>query len=170
MNRALRFAANLPTALVMAGVSATALPADTPSSPATLDSRVAAALQGAGQNYVDDGGDFQLNLTLDGGRTQRAWVASATARAGNLELRDVWSVAYRAPGAISLDLARLLLRANAGSTLGAWQVNQNAEEFLVVFSAPIAADADAAALRETVAAVARTADRMEQELGGEDRY
>jgi hypothetical protein len=54
--------------------------------------------------------------------------------------------------------------------LGAWQVNQGKDEFLVVFSAPVAATADAATLQEVIEVVMLSTDRIEQELTGKDDF
>jgi hypothetical protein len=54
--------------------------------------------------------------------------------------------------------------------LGAWQVNQGADEYLVVFSAPVSATADAATLQEVIEVVTLSADRIEKELTGKDEF
>ena len=54
--------------------------------------------------------------------------------------------------------------------LGAWQVNQGQDEYLVVFSAPVIAGADAAMLREVIEVVTISADRIEKELTGRDEF
>lgn len=142
---------------------------DVPSANA-LDPRVATALKAAGLAYVIDEGDYSLNYTLADGRTQRAWVASKTARIARLEFRDVWSVAYRGHGLLPANLANRLLTENVRMVMGAWQVNQGQDEFLVVFSYPIEADADGETLQEVIEAVTLSADRMEKDLTGEDKF
>jgi hypothetical protein len=87
-----------------------------------------------------------------------------------LEVRDVWSVAARGKGAVPADLAIHLLQENVRMVLGAWQVNQGKDEYLVVFSAQVAADADAAALREVIEVVMYSADRIEKELSDKDAF
>ena len=135
-----------------------------------LDPRVEAALKSQSVTYVDDDGDFRLIYRLGDGRTQVVWIASATARITKLELRDVWSLAYRGTGQPSPEMTRRLLTENARMVLGAWQVNQSADKFLVVYLAQIPADADAASLQEVVEAVAVSADRIEKELTGADEF
>ena len=68
------------------------------------------------------------------------------------------------------DLAVHLLQENVRMVLGAWQVNQGKDEYLVVFSAQVDADADAAALREVIEVVMYSADRIEKELSGTDAF
>ncbi|HEX7374995.1 MAG TPA: hypothetical protein VF277_08465 [Steroidobacteraceae bacterium] len=138
--------------------------------PAALDPRVEAALRSSSVAYTNDEGDFRLIYSLGGGRTQVVWVASATARIMKLELRDVWSLAYRGTGQVPAEMAKRLLTENARMVLGAWQVNQSPDKFLVVYLAQIPADADATSLQEVIEAVAVSADRIEQELTGADEF
>lgn len=134
------------------------------------DPRVESALKQAGLAFSNDGGDFRLKYEAQAGRSQLVWVASGTARLADLEIRDVWSVAYRAKGTVPADLAVRLLKENARMILGAWQVNQGTDEYLVVFSAPVAAGADAATLQEVIEVVMLSTDRIEQELTGKDEF
>ena len=68
------------------------------------------------------------------------------------------------------DLARMLLKENVRMILGAWQVSQNEEEYLVVFSAPVSAAADAATLQEVIEVVMFSADRIEKQLSEADAF
>jgi len=138
--------------------------------PAAMDPRVEAALKAAKLGYSIDDGDFRLDYNVADGRSQRVWIASTTAKIAQLEVRDVWSVAYRGKGAPSANLANHLLAENVRMVLGAWQVSQGQDEFLVVFSSPIAADAAAATIQEVIEAVTLSADRMEKELTGKDEF
>lgn len=144
--------------------------AEEPPAAASVDPRVEATLKAAGLAYSLDQGDFRLNYDLDGGRSQRVWVASRTARIDQFELRDVWSVAARGQGEVPADLARMLLGENVRMILGAWQVNQSQDEYLVVFTAQIDASAGAATLQEVIEAVMLSADRIEKRLGAVDAF
>ena len=141
-----------------------------PVAQAALDPRVEAALNADALAYADDEGDFRLVYRLGDDRTQVVWVASSTAKITRLELRDVWSLAYRGAGQVTPELAKRLLIENARMVLGAWQVNQAPDKFLVVYLAQIPADADAASLQEVIEAVAVSADRIEKELTGADEF
>jgi len=155
--------------LLLTGPAAIAAePADAPAR--AVDPRVEAALSAAKLAYIVDEGDFRLTYNVDGGRTQLVWVASGTAKLDQLEIRDVWSVASRGKGEPPPEIAALLLRENARMILGAWQVNQNAEEYLVVFSAPVSATADPDTLQEVIEVVMLSADRIEQQLTGKDEF
>jgi len=155
-------------AMMMAAV-ATASAADA-TSPASGDPRVAAALKAAGLAHSLDEGDFRLEYDVDQQRSQRVWVASETARIDRLEIRDVWSVAARGKGEVPAELARKLLAENVRMILGAWQVNQSQDEYLVVYTAQVDAAADAATLQEVIEVVMFSADRIEKQLSDKDTF
>jgi hypothetical protein len=134
------------------------------------DPRAAESLKVAGLDFDLDGGDFRLEYKVDDTRGQRVWVASGTTRVDKLEMRDVWSVAARGKGEVPADLARMLLKENVRMVLGAWQVNQSPEEYLVVFSAPVSATADPATLQEVIEVVMFSADRIEKQLSSSDVF
>jgi len=136
----------------------------------TPDPRVAEILKEAGLPYQIDNGDFRLEYDVDGTRGQRVWIDSETARLDKLEFRAVWSVAARGKGAVPAELANLLLRENARMIVGAWQVNQGKDDYLVVLSAPVSAAADAATLREVLEVVMYSTDRIEKQLSGKDEF
>lgn len=144
--------------------------AEEPAVPAVLDPRVVGALEGAGLTYGVDAGDFRLEFDFDATRSQVVWVASKTWKVEDYEIRDVWSVAARGQGKVPTELASRLLTENARMVLGAWQVNQGADEYLVVFSASLPATADADTLREVIEVVALSTDRIERELAPEDQF
>jgi hypothetical protein len=134
------------------------------------DPRVESALKAAQLGFLIDEGDYRLDYKVDETRSQRVWVASGTTSLPPLEIRDVWSVAARGKGTVPADLAVHLLQENVRMGIGAWQVNQGKDEYLVVFSAQVAADADAATLREVIEVVMYSADRVEKELSGTDAF
>lgn len=153
----------LPT---MVGVAAAAQDAVPP----PVDPRAAAALKAAGLAYSVDAGDFRLNYDVDDRRSQRVWISSGTARIDELEFRDVWSVAARGKGEVPAELARRLLAENVRMILGAWQLNQSQDEYLVVFSTPVSAVADAATLQTVIEVVMLSADRIEKQLNDKDEF
>jgi hypothetical protein len=155
-------------ALMMAAANIAAAAADP--APSEGDPRVQAALKAAGLTYTLDDGDFRLEYDVDKARSQRVWVASETARIDQLEIRDVWSVAARGKGEVPADLARMLLKENVRMILGAWQVNQSEDEYLVVFLASVDAAANAATLQEVIEVVMFSADRIEKQLNDQDAF
>lgn len=156
-------------AVVLAGAAACAVAQDLPTAP-VMDPRVDAALKAAGLPFTADGGDFRLNYTLPDGRTQRVWIASKTTEIASIAFRDVWSVANRAKGNLPPELADHLLKENVRMVMGAWQVSQGQDEYLVVFSYAIPADTNSDLLQEVIEAVTISADRMEKELTGKDEF
>jgi hypothetical protein len=161
-----RFA--IAAATLMAAASVAAAAADP--APSGADPRVQAALKAAGLGYSVDEGDYRLEYDVDKDRSQRVWVASDTARIDQLEVRDVWSVAARGKGEVPADLARMLLKENVRMILGAWQVNQSEDEYLVVFLAQVDAAANAATLQEAIEVVMFSADRIEKQLSDQDAF
>jgi hypothetical protein len=152
-------------------VLAVSTPAVAGAQGAVPDSRVEKLLQGATLTYyIDEDGDFRLTYDLTDGRSQVAWVASRTSRLQTVEIRDVWSVAYRSIGQVPADVANQLLLENAAQTLGAWQIQRSGDEYLIVFSAQVAADTDVPTLVETIDAVIHAADGFELRLTGGDRF
>jgi hypothetical protein len=164
-----RLVCGLYLALLFAGMT---IDADAESQPATKtpDPRVEAALEQTRLAYGLDNGDFVLEFQVGEARSQRVWVASDTAKVGNLEVRDVWSVASRGQGSVPEDLAVYLLKENARMILGAWQVNQGQGEYLVVFLAPVSAEADPATLQGVIEVVMYSSDRIEKALTGKDEF
>jgi hypothetical protein len=162
----LRVLATFSASLLMHGVTQ----AQAPAAAGAPDPRVEAALQAAKLGFLIDEGDFRLDYKVDETRSQRVWVASGTTSLPPLEVRDVWSVAARGKGTVPADLAVHLLQENVRMVLGAWQVNQGKDEYLVVFSAQVNANADAATLREVIEVVMYSADRVEKELSGTDAF
>ncbi len=134
------------------------------------DPRVVAALKAAGLAYTLDDGDFRLEYDVDKERSQRVWIASETAWVDQLEFRDVWSVASRGKGEVPAELARKLLAENVRMILGAWQVNQSPDEYLVVYSAQVDAAGDAATLQKVIEVVMFSADRFEKQLSDKDAF
>lgn len=154
----------------LAGVAPALLAEPAPVMPGA-DHRVAARLEAAQQPYaVDEDGDFRILYARAGGRTQVAWIASATNSVGGLELRDLWSVAMRGQGEPPAALLARLLQQNAARAFGAWQLQRSGEEYLVVLSATAPADADATTLMRLVESLVADADEWELTLTGKDEF
>lgn len=136
------------------------------------DPRVEKLLKDADLKYtVDTDGDFRLGTTLENGRTQIAWVLSETDRLfETMEIRKVWSIAYRSPTPFGPDIANRLLEQNGNVKLGAWQVRKMGNDYVAVFEAQIAADTDVLSLLLALHAVTSTADEMEKELSQKDEF
>ncbi len=135
------------------------------------DSRVETLLKEADLTYtIDEDGDFRLENDVGNGRTQLVWILSNTSNLGSLEIRQVWSVAYRSKTPFSAEVANRLLEVNSKVKLGSWQVREMGDEYVAVFSAQIAADTDRMSLLLAIHAVTTTADEIEKELTEKDDY
>lgn len=139
----------------------------------TGDKRVAAALDQAELKYeVTDRGDFKLLYELDDDRTQVVIIGSKTEKLGDLEIREVWSIAQQSDGEFDGETANALLVDNGNRKVGAWQVavEEETDQHTAIFSAQVDAAADSAALAQVIVAVVQTADEMENELTEEDEF
>lgn len=137
----------------------------------TPDARVEKLLKEAELNYtIDEDGDFRLEFALDDDRSQLVWISSKTASYEVLEIRDVWSVAFRSREPLSAELANKALRKNGEMILGAWQIKRWGEEYVLAYAAQVAANTDAASLESAAEAVVVSADELEKELTGKDEF
>lgn len=137
----------------------------------TPDARVEKLLKEAELNYtIDEDGDFRLEFALDDDRSQLVWISSKTASYEVLEIRDVWSVAFRSKEPLSAELANKALRKNGEMILGAWQIKRWGEEYMLAYAAQVAANTDAASLESAAEAVVVSADELEKELTGKDEF
>jgi hypothetical protein len=137
----------------------------------TPDARVEKLLKEAELNYtIDEDGDFRLEFALDDDRSQLVWISSKTASYEVLEIRDVWSVAFRSKEPLSAELANKALRKNGEMILGAWQIKRWGEEYVLAYAAQVAANTDAASLESAAEAVVVSADELEKELTGKDEF
>lgn len=170
----MRLLAALPAMLLMAISSMPALAADT-AMPAgetqrpVADPVVGRHLDSLKYRYeVDEDGDYKLTFEVDDKRSQLAYVLSATEKFGNLQVREIWSPAYRsAEPQFPVDVANRLLEDSQSSKLGAW-VKQGD---MAVFVVKLAADASADELDDALDFVLRSADQMEAALTqGKDEF
>ncbi|MBU6302416.1 MAG: hypothetical protein KGS60_12725 [Verrucomicrobia bacterium] len=135
------------------------------------DPRVGVLLDQAGLKFtVDPEGDFRLHNEVSDGRSQLIWILSKTSGLGDLEIREVWSIAFKSPEPFSAKVGHLLLEQNGQTKIGAWQMRKMGDDFAAVFSAQIAADTDVDSLVTVIQAVAETADDMEEELSEGDDW
>jgi len=135
------------------------------------DPRVTRPLEEAGlKSSMDDDGDFRLHNEVADGRSQLVWILSNTSELRDLEIREVWSIAYKSPNPFPAEVANRLLEENCQTKIGAWQMRKMGEDFVAVFSAQIAADTESGTLVTVLDAVAQTADNMEQELSTGDDW
>ncbi len=136
------------------------------------DPRVKGVLDRLGFRYeVDNDGDFKVQVLLPGGRSQVGFINSGTQLFCGIEIREIWSLAFIAPGLPNERLANILLKDNSEVKLGAWRVKELRDgRSLVIFAAHISADVDEETLNAVLEVVLRKADQLEANLTGEDRY
>lgn len=133
--------------------------------PPEYDERVKQLLEEKEITYtVDADGDFKVEFEMGNGRTQLAFIMSATYEYGNFEIREIQAYAYRAPdGEFPLDVTVKLLEDTFDKKLGAWGI---VDEY-AVFITRIAADTDPESLWNALILALESADEMEQELSGD---
>lgn len=112
------------------------------------------------QYRVDADGDFRVTYEVDDGRTQLAFVRSATFSYGKLRIREIRSIGWRGDGAFPQSVANRMLEHSNEAKLGAWTKQGN----LAIFTAKIAADASDQQLVDAIELTARLADELEKEL------
>jgi|GEM_PF-568979 len=117
---------------------------------------------------VDADGDYRLLFALDGGRQQVTYVRAHTERFGQLELREIWSPAYRAEGdSLPGDIANRLLQEGQENIVGAW-VRQDG---IAIYVTRVPADLSGKPLADAIEATTRAADAMEAQLTpGKDQF
>ena len=124
------------------------------------DPRVAVLLKQKGTRYmVDDVGDYLVQgESWVSNQVRMVWVNSRTSQWGTTEIREVWSVAYRVPGRISLEDAKNFLVRNRLIKIGAWQIVESRDYYTVIFSVKVDANQTASALDDMITFVLVTAD------------
>lgn len=154
---------------LLPALATAAEPAPTAQPAVQADARIREQLDQLGYKYqVDEDGDYVLTFGLDGDRSQMAYVLSRTERYGKLQVREVWSPAYRTSAKqFPADVANRLLEDSQLSKMGGWVKQDSVAVFVVKL--------DAAASREdlddAIDYVVRAADEMEAELSpGQDEF
>ncbi len=141
-----------------------------PSTP-TPDPRVKTALDKLGLKYqVDKDGDFKIVMKTSESRTQLAWILSRTQKIGSLEIRRMFSAAYKSSGPISESIANQLLMDSSRRKLGAWQAIETKNTHIALFISKIAANGSKDDLLASLQITMATADEMEQTLTSKDEF
>jgi hypothetical protein len=145
-----------------------------PASAGTADPRIKAVLDKAGLKYeITADGDFKVFMRFDDTRTQLILINSSTERLNetNMEIREVYSVAYRTSGVIPAEVANQLMKDSQKRKLGAWEViSLKNGTSMAVFDAKVNADISSENLEKVIRLVGIRADVMEKELTTEDNF
>ncbi len=135
------------------------------------DARVRKLLAARRIEYqITKGGHFQVNFTLKNGRTQLAFISSATYRCLNVETREIASPAYRSALPLTAEIANRLLSQNYEMRLGAWEIEKEPEGYCALFVTKIPADSDDETFISALRLTLETADAMKKELTGKDEF
>jgi hypothetical protein len=148
-----------PTALALVFLVALSAPPARADEP---DAAVKAQLDSLDIKYkVDGDGDFEIVYDLDGGRTQRVWIRSATDEYGSLKVREIWSPGYKLNGApLPPKVAARLLESSHDLILGGW----TAQKEFAMLVVKIPASATPKQLQDAAEFAANVADKLEKEF------
>lgn len=129
------------------------------------DPRVETILEDLDIKYeIDEDGDYRVIFEVEDGRSQLAFIRSATSEYKGLEVREILSIAYRSErDVIPADVATTLLEDTYNKKLGCW----GKQGKTVVFIVRIDADADAKSLESSLMYALAAADEMEAEFAGD---
>ena len=141
------------------------------------DLRVKTVLDQAGLKYdIDDDKDFKLVFITEQGdsvakikeRTQLVLINSKTMNFEELDVREVWSVAYElSDGPVADTLLASLMKKNANLKLGGWCYEEKENGYRVYFSIKISPNMPKDPLYSILTLVANKADELEKELTGD---
>jgi len=116
------------------------------------------------KSVIDKDGDYKVLFDMGEGRSQVAFIISGTSKYRNLEVREIWSFAYRSPSSqFPASVANRLLEDTWPKKLGAWAKVKDKAVFVVKLSA----NADKESLLSALMLALRAADHMEESLSGD---
>jgi hypothetical protein len=139
----------------------------------TPDPRVKSALDRVGLKYeLTKDGDYKVLLRFDDNRTQVVIINSNTEKINdtNIEIREVYSLSYRANGYLDATVANKMLKDSQDRKIGAWESIAVENSTLAVFNAKIPTSINAEDLNRIVRLVGIRSDVMEKELTNEDKF
>ena len=150
--------------LLLAALALPAAPVFAADAADNVDKKLRKLLDRSKISYeVDADGDFKVTYNVGNGRTQLAFVRSKTFGYGQLRIREILSIGYRADGdAFPAEVANRMLEHNNDAKMGAWAKQGN----LAIFTTKIAADAGPKELASAIEVTVSLADELERELSG----
>jgi len=135
----------------------------------SADPRVAKALNSLRIKYEKTSdSDFKVLIDTENGRDQIVTLNSNTDEYVDLEIREVWSVAFISDGPLTPTIMRKLLLENDNMKFGSWKIVEASKGDAVVFYATIAANTKEENVDRALSFVARAADKMEKTLTNKD--
>lgn len=145
-----------------------------PAHAGVADARVKAALDKAGLKYeITTDGDFKVLMKFDDTRTQVILINSSTEKIKetNMEIREVYSVAYQTNGNLPVEVANQLMKDSQKRKIGSWEsISTNNGTSMAVFNAKVNADISGGNLEKVIRLVGIRADVMEKELTSADKF
>jgi len=146
-------------------------PTAPPEQKAAPDARIKKLLDARKIEYeLTRTGNFKVTFNLKNGRSQVAFISSATYRYMNLEIREIVSPAYRSAAPLSAEIANRLLSDNNDKKLGAWVVQKEKDGYYALFVTKVPADSSDKSLISALRLTLEAADEMEKELTGKDEF
>lgn len=151
--------------LLAAIVAAMVLPVTSGDAASGSDPRLTKALEKAGLKYTTTkDGDCKLLFNLDEDRTHIVWAESNTETVGDFEIREVWAAGWQGDSQMDSDDMTRLLKENAATKIGAWELLEDDGSFYAVFTAKIPADLPSAELKTILGFISAKADGLEKDL------
>ncbi len=139
--------------------------------PVGSDKRINQQLQAADLKYtIDDDGDYRLLFSTKDERSQQVFMKASTERYDDFEIREIFSPVLQPDKPMSTALMSKLLAHNNTVKIGAWRTMGPPDALTLVFAVQLDAAANQSTLLSVLEAVVNTADDMELELSGEDRF
>jgi hypothetical protein len=139
-----------------------------------VDARIRSALEQAGLKYeITSDSDFKVLVQCRDNRTQVVLINSDTSKISdtNLELREVYALAYKSTSALTADLSNKMMQDSNRKKIGSWEIIKTSSGVnLVVFNAKIPADTSSQNLVKIINSVGLVADEMEKSITPEDTF
>ena len=162
-------------ALLCPAANAQTAPTPEPTAPperkTAPDARIQKVLEARKIEYeLTRTGNFKVTFNLKSGRSQVAFISSATYRYMNLEIREIVSPAYRSATPFTAEIADRLLSDNNDKKLGAWVMQKEKDGYYALFVTKVPADSSEEYFISALRLTLEAADEMEKELTGKDEF
>lgn len=137
----------------------------------TTDSRLLEAVKASGLKHtIMKNGDIRMIFDTGDGRSQAVVIATRVSQYLNLEVREIWGVAWKGSAELTAEQANKLLKDNERRKIGAWGLAKDGNTYYATFTVKIAANADGESLKAGIMAVAEVSDALEKELTNKDEF
>lgn len=136
------------------------------------DDRVAEALEDANLNFDVNDGVFEVGFWIDESeeRAQTMHIDSLTFSFFGQEFRRCWTIAGVSTRFPSKDDIKAMMLENQTLNLGRWALLETEDGYALVLQFDFPADATGQDYSDVLFEIAAMADRLEQEVTGEDNF